>query len=159
MNLNATEKDIIFGADGSITTSGSMIVGPSPDASAVLQANSTTQGFLPPRMTTVQRDAIVSPATGLVIFNTDLGTLQTYNGSAWGNVAPLFQQDVFDAVGPGNVFTLSFTPVLNSQHVFYNGLALAEGGSYDYTLSGNVLTLNGSIVLIAGDRILVTYSY
>ena len=39
-----------------------------PDASAVLDASSITKGFLPPRMTTAQRDAIVSPATGLTIY-------------------------------------------------------------------------------------------
>jgi len=45
--------------------------------------NSTTQGFLPPRMTTTQRDAIVTPATGLKIYNTTLGTTDTYDGATW----------------------------------------------------------------------------
>ena len=44
------------------------------EASAIVQADSTSQGFLPPRMTSAQRDAIVAPATGLMIFNTDEGT-------------------------------------------------------------------------------------
>ena len=42
----------------------------SPDPSAMLEVNSASKGFLPPRMTTIQRDAIVSPAIGLTIFNT-----------------------------------------------------------------------------------------
>ena len=54
-----------------------------PAASAKLDVSSTTQGFLPPRMTTVQRDAIVSPATGLVIFNTSTNSLETKNSSGW----------------------------------------------------------------------------
>ena len=54
-----------------------------PDASAVLDASSITQGLLPPRMTTVQRDAISSPATGLVIFNTSTNSLETKNSSGW----------------------------------------------------------------------------
>jgi len=45
--------------------------GSQPDASAMLDVKSTTQGFLPPRMTTTQRDAISSAATGLIIYNTD----------------------------------------------------------------------------------------
>lgn len=51
------------------------------EASAVLQAQSTTHGFLPPRMTTTQRDAIVTPANGLVIYNTTTNKHQGYNGT------------------------------------------------------------------------------
>lgn len=51
--------------------------------SARLQVNSTTQGFLPPRMTTAQRDAIVSPAAGLFIYNTTTNKHQGYNGTTW----------------------------------------------------------------------------
>lgn len=40
-------------------------------SSAKIQINSTTQGFLPPRMTNAQRLAIVSPAIGLVVYCTD----------------------------------------------------------------------------------------
>jgi hypothetical protein len=41
-----------------------------PDASSILDLTSNSQGLLAPRMTTVQRDAIISPATGLLIYNT-----------------------------------------------------------------------------------------
>ena len=62
-----------------------------PNANAVLDVVSTTQGLLPPRMTKAERDLIVAvaPATtiaeGLVIYCTDCGDgeLQVYNGSAW----------------------------------------------------------------------------
>lgn len=43
----------------------------SPNASAKVQIDTTTQGFLPPRMTSAQRTAIASPATGLVVYQTD----------------------------------------------------------------------------------------
>jgi len=56
------------------------------DASAVLQANSTTKGFLPPRMTTTERDNIASPAEGLIIYNTTTKTVQFHNGTIWGNI-------------------------------------------------------------------------
>ena len=41
-----------------------------PDASSILDLTSSSQGLLAPRMTTVQRDAIISPAVGLLIYNT-----------------------------------------------------------------------------------------
>jgi hypothetical protein len=52
-------------------------------ASAAIQADSTTQGFLMPRMTTTQRDAIATPATGLSIYNTTTNSVNYYNGTAW----------------------------------------------------------------------------
>jgi len=55
----------------------------SPNASAKLQVDSTTQGFLPPRMTTTERDAISTPAAGLMVYNTTTNKAQCYNGTAW----------------------------------------------------------------------------
>ena len=58
-----------------------------PDASSALDITSTTGGLLVPRMTETQRDAISSPASGLMIYQTD-GTVgfYYYNGSSWANV-------------------------------------------------------------------------
>lgn len=53
----------------------------SPNASALVDITSTVRGFLPPRMTTTQRDAISSPAAGLVIYNTTTSKLQVYTTS------------------------------------------------------------------------------
>ena len=59
--------------------------------SAVLDASSTTQGFLPPRMTATQRNAIANPATGLVVFCTNCGTnggdLEVFAAGIWRNMA------------------------------------------------------------------------
>ncbi len=55
----------------------------SPNTSAALDVESTTKGFLPPRMTGAQRNAIATPAEGLSIYNTDSKCLQWYNGSGW----------------------------------------------------------------------------
>lgn len=52
-------------------------------ASAVLDVRSTTKGALFPRMTSTQRDAINSPATGLVIYNTTTQKLNWYDGDSW----------------------------------------------------------------------------
>ncbi len=54
------------------------------DGTAILNVVSTTKGFLPPRMTKTQRDAISSPSAGLVIYQTDnTPGLRCYNGSSW----------------------------------------------------------------------------
>lgn len=53
------------------------------DASAVIEARSTTKGFLPPRMTTTQKNAIASPAAGLMVYDTTLNVISYYNGSMW----------------------------------------------------------------------------
>ena len=57
--------------------------GTAPDNSAMLDVKSTGSGFLPPRMTTVQRNAIASPATGLVVYDTDINSLFLQTGAAW----------------------------------------------------------------------------
>ena len=53
-----------------------------PNAVAQLEVSSTTKGFLPPRMTTAQRDLIAAVA-GLVIYNTTTNKHQGHNGTAW----------------------------------------------------------------------------
>jgi hypothetical protein len=53
------------------------------DSTALLDLQSTTRGFLPPRMTTAERDLIGTPATGLTIFNTDNNTINQRTSSAW----------------------------------------------------------------------------
>jgi hypothetical protein len=54
-----------------------------PDASAALDVQSTSKGLLPPRMTTLQRDAISSAAPGLIIFNTDTQSLEVFTNAGW----------------------------------------------------------------------------
>lgn len=54
-----------------------------PAASAALDIVSITKGALLPRMTEAQRNAIGSPATGLMVFNTTSSLYNVYNGTAW----------------------------------------------------------------------------
>ena len=53
------------------------------DPSAVVTMKSTTKGFLPPRMTTTQKNAISTPAAGLIVFDTTLAKHAAYSGTAW----------------------------------------------------------------------------
>jgi hypothetical protein len=64
---------------------GSLISGgTSTNASAQLQVDSTTKGFLPPRMTNAQRTAIGSPAVGLIVYCTDaVEGLYVYKSTGW----------------------------------------------------------------------------
>lgn len=55
----------------------------SPDPSSMLDIESNSKGFLPPRMDTTARDGITTPATGLLIFNTSTNKLNYYNGTSW----------------------------------------------------------------------------
>lgn len=57
--------------------------GSTANATAILDVKSTTKGLLPPRMDSTQRNAIVSPATGLTIYNTSINAFQCFNGTAW----------------------------------------------------------------------------
>nr|WP_315222727.1 hypothetical protein [uncultured Flavobacterium sp.] len=56
-----------------------------PNASSVLDISSTTQGLLAPRMTTAQRNAITTPADGLIVYDTDLKSFYYYvsTSSSW----------------------------------------------------------------------------
>lgn len=81
--------NLIFRTNGSteaarFTSTQNVLIGTATDiASSKLTVTSTTQGFLPPRMTTAQRDLISSPAAGLIIYNTSTNKHQGYNGSTW----------------------------------------------------------------------------
>lgn len=68
-----------------------------PDQSAILDVSSTSLGLLLPRMTTAQRDAISDPAEGLLIFNTETGQINYYNGG-WKPLTFWFcGMEIFDA--------------------------------------------------------------
>jgi len=67
-----------------LDSSGNLGIGTtSPSASAILDAQSTTKGVRMPNMTTTQKNAISSPAAGLMVFDTTLSKLCVYTGAAW----------------------------------------------------------------------------
>jgi hypothetical protein len=67
-----------------LDSSGNLGIGTStPNASAILDAQSTTKGVRMPNMTTTQKNAINSPAAGLMVFDTTLSKLCVYTGAAW----------------------------------------------------------------------------
>jgi len=73
----------------SSTTFGQVGIGTTtPDASAALDINSSSAGILIPRMSEAERTGIVSPAEGLLVYQTDnTAGFWFFNGSVWGNLA------------------------------------------------------------------------
>lgn len=70
-------------------------------ASAALQVDSTTKGFLMPRMDTTARNTISSPATGLQVYDTSLNSVCIYNGTNWFFPAWITFNLTSDIQGPG----------------------------------------------------------
>ncbi|MBC5862322.1 hypothetical protein [Flavobacterium turcicum] len=108
-----------------------------PDASSVLDVSSTTQGMLTPRMTTAQKNAIASPADGLMVYDTDLKAFCYYNQSvtAW------------TQMNSATTGRLKFKRIKSSD-VLSTVLAaeLANGGGSKYVLdSGTYYEINGTI--------------
>ena len=83
-NQYGTTRHYFNSENGSYMTAGCTFGNNStPDSSSCLEGKSTTKGFLPPRLTTTQKNAISSPATGLIVYDTTLNKLCVYTGSAW----------------------------------------------------------------------------
>jgi hypothetical protein len=111
--------------------------GASPDPKAMLDIASTTSGLLIPRMTTVQRDLITSPPTGLQIYNLTTNTLDVYRGTRWAsfpeNTASnlVYVYSLADLPAPtGNAITLDATKMY-----IFSGIV---------NISPNYLELNGA---------------
>lgn len=132
-----------------INNTGQVSIGTaSPNSSAILQINSTTQGFLPPVMTSTQRNAISSPASGLVVYSSDLSDLSLYNGTAWGDMltthAASFTSDtlrtaVSDETGSGSlVFAIS--PTITSPTIATS--LVLNATSYSYGAGAREAMLN-----------------
>lgn len=84
ITTSPTSGAVIASIPSDFRPPGTVAIGGAPVASAQLTMLSTTQGFLPPSMTTTQKNAIASPASGLVVYDNILASLQFYNGSTWG---------------------------------------------------------------------------
>jgi hypothetical protein len=149
LNLSTSSHPVAIFPGGVETarffTSGNLGIGTSTDAaSAILNLTSTTKGVLFPRMTTTQRNAISSPATGLQIYNTTTNTNDFYNGTAWVSLA---SGNIYTADGSltsARTLTLNSQPLTiagtTSSRFFANG-NFAIGTTTD---SGYPLTVNGT---------------
>ncbi|NTW31028.1 MAG: hypothetical protein HGB12_00060 [Bacteroidetes bacterium] len=111
------------------------------DNSAALDISSTTQGVLMPRMTTIQRDLITSPATGLMIFNITTNCFEAYVNGAWNIVSCPTTCTLPSAAG-----TISGTTNVcpGQSAVLYSVPAIAGATSYIWSYSGTGAFIVGS---------------
>jgi len=119
-------------AQVSINTDGSQ-----PDNSAMLQVKSTTKGFLPPQMTTAQRDAIANPAEGLVIYNIECKDVQYFNGAGW---VPLGNTNT--AIAPGTI-TGNDNPCQYATGVTYSVTPVPWMQGYNWTVPTDAIITSG----------------
>lgn len=115
-----------------------------PSPTAALDVTSTTAGFLPPRMTTAQRDAIVSPAVGLFIYNITINCMEWWTGTFWYNgCGTTFQGNL-----PSNALcvgkTISKTPCSQVAGATLNDDPTTPlGAEYDWSNATSALFGNG----------------
>jgi hypothetical protein len=107
-----------------------------PNSSAQLDVFSTSKGLLAPRMTTIQKNAIATPAAGLMVYDTNLSAFYFYNGSTW---LPLASNS-------------SSSPWIVSNTAIYNSNSGNVGVGITaplqkFHLAGNFLQDNGTVTL------------
>jgi uncharacterized protein (TIGR02145 family) len=134
-----------------------------PDASSVLDVSSTTKGFLSPRMTTTQRNAISLPAAGLTIYNTITNCLNFYTGTSW------FEEcgkSVYSTTSGGSAIVSGYTCSTASAGSLIVGSAVSgvtqtitatvtTAGTYAITATANGVTFAGSGNLVVGTQNIV----
>jgi hypothetical protein len=105
-----------------------------PHESAILDLQSDNKGLLPPRMTTAERDAIVNPANGLMIFNTVTNCINYRVGAVWYEVCgtpPAGEVSALDCEGAAHSGTLSPGVAaigVNSEVAYTGGNGFTHGG-------------------------------
>ncbi len=128
-----------------VTSAGNVGIGTSaPDASSLLDLNSGTsnnQGLLIPRLTTIQRNAIVSPALSLFIFNTTTNCFEAFVGGAWYSVSCPTACTLPAAPG---LITGSACVTAAQVGISYSISAVPGATSYTWTLPTGCLITAGS---------------
>ena len=104
-----------------------------PDPSSILELRTTSKGMLIPRMAPADRDAISTPANGLMIYNTESKQFNFYNGSAW---VALLSGSSSLSVNSGSTLSTSSTT-----DVVLDGMSktVQEAGTYLALFNGQVI--------------------
>ena len=142
-----------------------------PNASSIVEMQSTTQGLLAPRMTKAQRDAIAAPAQGLLIFQTNSTPgFYYYTGAAWTAISTKgANTSLSNLGGAGTAINQNLTPnanntldlgssLLNWNEIYVNAIKFmdgstqttAGGGGGTYT-AGTGINIAGTVISNTGD--------
>ena len=112
-----------------------------PNVSAKLDITSNNSGFLPPRMTYAQRNSIVNPATGLIVYCTDCanGEMQYYNGTSWMhmNISLGSVPFVAPTIITSNINSITSTSAVSGGNISSDGgsVVTARGVCWDISLN------------------------
>lgn len=130
-----------------------------PNSSSILDLNATDKAFLPPRMTSIQRNLITNPTVGMVIYNTDSACIEIYRGSSWFNLCsvspPLYSGSVI-AYSPVNVTKT------NSKKIFVHVMPWFETpatNSGNWGIHWKMANKNPTTILANGQRDIASYYY
>ena len=120
--------------------SGQVVIGTTttPDPSSVLQINTTTQGFLPPVLTSSQRTGILNPANGLQVFDSTTNTPYVYASGAWNkiNLFKLPTTTTLTGVIVGDQ-TSTYYPPTGAVYLYVEVFGCGgSGGAYTYSVNG-----------------------
>jgi len=125
-NVYSQQQGVAISEDGSIA-----------HPAAILELKSQTMGFLPPRMTTEQRNAIVMPPAGLIIFNTSIPCLQVFDGTNWA-CSDGTNVEVPPCNAPNTPTFAVHTP--SETQIIWNWNSVAGADGYKYNTVNNYAT-------------------
>jgi hypothetical protein len=134
-----------------------------PDPSSILDIESNSQGVLLPRLTTAQRNAIVSPANGLLFFNSDLGEIQLNIGNTitpyWAktsrNASVKYSNNATDTAQNINSNTAANAPIISTlewndnttlynANIVLNTITVTTAGRYKIVVNMSLITSTGT---------------
>jgi len=128
-----------------LTSGGNVGIGTDvvPNSNAILELAATNKGFLPPRLTTAQRNAISNPPAGLMIYNVNTNCMDFWNSSIWVSTCALIGPP------PGIITTLNCAAA-NNIGILENGNAASGVSSAIPYTGGNGGSHGGQIVTSTG---------
>jgi hypothetical protein len=113
--------------------------------SAIFEIVSSNKGFLPPRMTETQRNAIANKAAGMIVYNTTNNRLETYNGATWNSFSTYLERPTTTTVNSFPFWTVNNGHELGNQSLLnYDPVNLGIVVGSGVADSSSLLTINSS---------------